>query len=72
MIDNLKGIDTSMYVKMKETFATFEEPLFGISMYNTEATYSFFINVNSRYDHIVPMINNWISNAILSNFQKEV
>jgi len=32
MIDNLKGIDASMYAKMKETFATFNEPLFGISM----------------------------------------
>lgn len=38
MIDNLKDIDTSMYAKMLEKFDTFEEPLFGISMYNTEAT----------------------------------
>lgn len=72
MIDNLATIDTSMYAVMKDTFATFNEPLFGISMYNTEDSYSFFINVNSRYDHIVPMINNWVSNAILKSYNKDV
>jgi len=51
---------------------TYDEPLFSLSMYNTETTYSFLVNVNSRYEHIVPMISNWTSNAILRKFSLDV
>jgi len=41
--------------------------MFSVSMYNTETTYSFFINNNSRYSHLVPMVTNWTTNAILKS-----
>mmetsp|Transcript_49644 Transcript_49644/g.41864 ORF Transcript_49644/g.41864 Transcript_49644/m.41864 type:complete len:97 (-) Transcript_49644:1147-1437(-) len=40
-------------------------------MHNTESTYSFLVNVNSRYSHIVPMLTNWTANALLKNFDKD-
>ena len=33
---------------MVDNFDTAEEPLFGLSMYQTENTYSFLVNVNTR------------------------
>jgi len=51
------------------TANTYDEPIFGISFYNTSTTTSFFLNINTRYNFVVPIALNWTSNAILQSMR---